>query len=455
MKKLFLTSGLVLCMACPAFASQINYTPDNPATVETDEESYALQGEGTLGCVYPSTLEDPIQPTTFYAIWEARDDYTVTYKPGSVGSTPVRYVGGQTAAPTTGQVTYATYDDDYTVYTNANMASAVLTDGTTHGQVYEKTGYTFAGWDAQYDLETGAGISANNNQPYSYAATTNSTVTYGVSNPENVDLVAQWTPNRYNVIYNPNGHAKKTVVVDEEETLVDATNVTRENAVTFDASYTTEAFTNGVGWTQAPGYTFEGWSTSADTQPGSNSIIAATLTTGQAMSSAWTTDGNLTLYAIYSANKYSLTYVCPEYHSGTVNRADASELGTMSYTNMPFDGAAAPAKTPAELCAMTGYHPAGTWVCKDAQDSNITVPYSDVASNEQGATWSYAGNVQCTFEWAPNVITLNWEPENDGEATHGSCTYDLGIEVEDAPEKPGYEFKGWTTVNPDQQGGGQ
>lgn len=155
MKKIFLTSGLVLCMACPAFATDITGTGNNGNECV---ESILGVDSGT------ASIE---------AKWEA-DSYKVIYAKGdhaAAGAVNVEYNNG------------VTYDSDYTV-----LAPSALTT-----QLTAADGYHFTTWnDGTADRATGYKY-----EPYQTAG--------------NLTLTAQWAANQTTVKYACPNDASGTV----------------------------------------------------------------------------------------------------------------------------------------------------------------------------------------------------------------------------------------------------
>ena len=127
MNKLFLTSGLVLCLACPAIA-----------TTDITADGHA-QGSTTVmaNCTntYLGSYEGPVD---FEAKWTA-NPYTITYTPGygKAGSTA-------RAATGTDKVVNVSYDEP-------NL-TALANTAANFGTAYSLTGYTFAGWKADHNI---------------------------------------------------------------------------------------------------------------------------------------------------------------------------------------------------------------------------------------------------------------------------------------------------------------
>ena len=158
---------------------------------------------------------------------------------------------------------YRTRTAQYSVTFNANggstsTASKIVTYGSTYGTLPTptRTGYTFDGW---YTSSSGG---------TKITSSTNVTIT------ANQTLYAQWTANNYTVTFNANGGSTSTA----------------SKSVIYGSTYGT------LPTPTRTGYTFNGWYTA------SNSGTKVTSTTNVSITA------NQTLYAHWSANKYTITY---------------------------------------------------------------------------------------------------------------------------------------------------
>lgn len=196
-----------------------------------------------------------------------------TDKVGTVSTYPIKDASGKTwYLLDMGQ--YCSYDtvtanfkaSDYTVKYNGNGATSGSTVNSIHSigvaknlttNGFTRTGYRFAGWSTR---ATGA-VAYSNGQSVTNLTTTGGTI---------VNLYAKWTPNTYTVVYNGNGATGGS---------------TANSAHTYDVAKNLTA--NGFTRT---GYTFMGWSTSANGSIAySNQKSVKNLTT--------THGGKITLYA--------------------------------------------------------------------------------------------------------------------------------------------------------------
>ena len=163
----------------------------------------------------------------------------------------------------------------YTVTYDGNGSTGGSTASSSHtydtakaltANGFTKTGYTFKGWNTKAD---GSGASYSDKQSVKNLTSTNGGT---------VTLYAQWIANQYTVAYNANG----------------GTGSMATDTVTYGIAYKTKtnAFTR-------VGYTFTGWNEKADgTGTDWTSWIGKDWT--------WTYTKNVTLYAQWKINQYSL-----------------------------------------------------------------------------------------------------------------------------------------------------
>ena len=519
-------------------------TPPTLAGYDFEGFYTAVNGGGTkvinangtfIDCVSTRQISTAGATATWYAKWTP-NGYTVTYHPGTAKNGSVTH-----AVSGSDKTTNATFDTGYTVI--GNSGSAADTN-------YSQSGYTFAGWRANYNLGTGTATSlTDSNTSGGTAYSAGDSETYKVVG--NVDMYAQWSPKKYQVYYestttcgtfsqsvNPqqvdtiNGvplyrtiqdaNSNDSLTYDAVYTPLSLANAgltvstgytfdgwstirngatvydsigqllpagqamsgawtidlgvdtgwnylvlqaachpntydaiykkglhgtgsdyTHTDGVTFDATYTTLAqATTGI--TEDAGYTFCGWSQNQSDACSTSTVIAA----GSAMSAPWTTDGDLTLYAIYSANEYTITYDCgtkpgTENQSGTVPTAQTiAQDGTYNVA--------------ANTCVFNGWHFTG-WHCDHTLNETGQALVGNTVNYQPGDTGTFkvANNVTCTAQWEANTVTTTFVG-NGGTVTGGgsSCLYDGAITLPSAVTRTGYTFDGWTVTNSSGSGGG-
>ncbi len=230
--------------------------------------------------------------------------------------------------------------NNYTVTFNANGGTGTMSNQTIAylasanltTNAFTRTGYTFAGW-----ATTSGGTVAYANS-----------ASYTMSAAANVTLYAQWTLNNYTVKFDSNGGT--------------GTMSNQTIAYLASANLTTNAFTR-------TGYTFAGWATT-----GAGAVAYA-----NGASYTMTAPTNVTLYAKWSLNNYTVTFNANG-GTGTMSNQTIAYLASANLTTNAF--------------TRTGYTFAG-W----ATTSGGTVAYANNASY----TMSAAANVTLYAKW--NCIT--------------------------------------------------
>jgi uncharacterized repeat protein (TIGR02543 family) len=194
--------------------------------------------------------------------------------------------------------------------TSGTMKSKSMTYGKTYtlkANAYERTGYTFAGWNTAKD---GSGTTYADQ-----ASVKNLTTTNG----ETVKLYAQWTANTYKIKYNGNGSTSGTM--SSSTKTYGKTSALKANAFT------------------RTGYTFAGCNPMANgsgtTYADKASVKNLTKTNGK----------TVTLYAQWTANTYKIKF-----------DGNGATSGSMKSKSMTYDTAAT---LTANAYKRTGYTFAG------------------------------------------------------------------------------------------------
>lgn len=408
MKRIFLTSGLVLCMACPAFA---------------EGNGFGSTEAGTLSgaCVEPR-LGTYSGSSELKAIWNPVS--------GTVTLDDNYYYNGA-GTSTYSATKNATPDPLYTVFGNADGTfgagvysdSGHVTSVTQLTDLPELTGYTFGG--------------------FSSTKTGTSGVLY-VSNEGEVDpsladfgdgtggtLYAQWTPKEYTVSYNVGSIPGSTTSLSAPE----------PQKVTFDLGPSGQTLTFATPL-EADGYTFAGWKTSANLETG----VPGDTTYGNATSggsiSAYKYDGNPTLTAQWTANTYTVAYDCGD---GSLIPGNTFENGTVTF-NGSYTFAT---NSDNEGCYMKGHHFV-KWSCDNGVGDHSTSCNNHTCQGDTVSNWTYTGiangtTVTCTAQYDANTIGLTWDANGGEVETAGgeSCSYGGSILLPENPSRTGYEFGGW------------
>ena len=164
------------------------------------------------------------------------------------------------------------------------------------------------------------------------------------------------------------------------------------------------------------GYTFAGWNTKQD---GTGNTYAKGAT--------YSTNADVTLYAKWTANTYTVTF---SKQSGTGGTASV----TATY------GSAMPAITKP---TRNGYTFGGYYT---AINGGGTQYYN--ANGASAKNWAIASNSTLCAKWTANQSTITWNA-NGGSVTPASSTYtyDGDPVALPTPTRTGYEFNGWFTAS--------
>lgn len=459
MRKIFLTSGLVLCMACPAFADlTAPYTGHNNGVVSGTENS---QNPVDPTCQQP-TLEGYSGTSTFTAIW-TKNKYNVTYAPGAHGT------GGQTITDA------AEYDTNYTIRgLGSNTATA---SGVT-----ANTGYTFLDW-AGTSVDHGNGADATYNATNHTYDETDSINPYQIAG--DLTLTAEWRHNTATITLNSSIYTANTISGNPKYNQdTEADGITKANPSTVYSGYNIGLFSSQLDATEGnpdliydnenpviipsrTGYDFKGFYDLSSNQMIDNHGVP----TNAADTAVSQDGGSATWYAHWDAQDVTIHYTCGTVPSGASTGTPGNAVGGTAPTdssNLKYDGAYSLSQG-AGSCALNGYHFVG-WSCNKNLDTGATgasVNYNatcgtgsvdnlntcTVSQSGQAAKWT--GTVTCDAKWAPNTIGTTWDLQDGSATTAGgaTCTYEGAITLPQGVTKTGYTFGGWTVTssNPSNQ----
>ena len=267
----------------------------------------------------------------------------------------------------------------------------VMTTTTNKITVPAKTGYTFKGY---YTKENGQGDQIINENGYITDKITNTTYT------TNATLYAYYTATTYTVIYNSNG----------------GTGTMANDTATYDSNFITTKNTFAK-----TGYTFNGWNEKTD---GTGTVWGLT-TSGvyeSGKSWKWTYTKNITLYAQWKVNSYTLT-VNP--NGGTWNNSTSASTITQNYgTTYTLANPTKPGYT------FTGWTLSGK-------------------GSLSGSTYTFAdGAGTLTANYTESNYIVTYDATTNGGSTAkqtASTKYKSSVDLTKKAEKSGYEFVGWNT----------
>ena len=400
MKKLFLTSGIILCMACPALATtDIDY--DN----QTGQYSAANYSNGPT-CVQDITgQEADNSDAAFEARWTP-----VTYQ--------ISFAGG--TASNNG------HSHNVTATTMGNQDAVFDTDVTLNANTYAVTGYRFNQWSCTGNNTSGTSVTNTyadqaHINPFQYIST--------------LACTATWTPETYNVIYNKGAGA--------------GSNYQHTNGATYDGAYTIPAGASAAA-TPQPGYIFMGWST--DSNPTvtrtartneTGAINTGTVTNAWTGTSQWTENSAKTVYAAYMPMQYNITYA-----AGDSNNSAAGGTAATGSTAATYAQYGSSATLATNAFTLTGYGFNG-WSCQSTDGSvQGTFTYTD---GQTVNPWNVASNLTCTAQWAAGTTAVTYscgsgtgvsgtEPSGDTATYDSSYTFAANS---GSCAKTGYTFGGW------------
>ena len=254
-----------------------------------------------------------------------------------------------------------------------------------------KTGYTFAGWNTAMN---GSGTTYTVGETFTMPAS-------------NTTLYAVWTINGYTVSYDGNG--------------ANTGSVPTEDTYNYNATATVSSNSGSLVKT---GYTFAGWNTASN---GSGTSYDGGSTFAMP-------EGDMTLYAVWTINNYTVSYDGNGAISGSVPSAD-----TYNYN------ATAIARSNSGSLARTGY----TFERWNTQSDGNGTSYAE------GETFTMpTGNVTLYAVWTVNSYTVTYDVNGgSGTTPAASTSYNyassvtvLGNTGTTPLTKSGYTFTGWNTL---------
>ena len=253
---------------------------------------------------------------------------------------------------------------------------------------FSRTGYKFKGWST----------SATGGVVYSDKQSVNNLTT---QHNVTVNLYAVWEPITYTVKYHGNGATGGSM---------------SDSTMTYDKAQNLTA--NGFSKT---GYSFSGWSTSANG--------AVVYTNKQSVKNLTSTSGGtINLYAVWGPISYTVKY-----------HGNGATGGSMSDTVMTYDKAA---NLAANKFSRTGYKFKG-W----STSTNGSVVYSDKQS-VKNLTSTSGGTVNLYAVWEAVTYTVKYHGNGatSGSMSDSTMTYDKSQNLAaNKFSKTGYSFKGWST----------
>lgn len=314
-------------------------------TIDADER-------GNASYTIPADAKATKNNATF-AGWQASGGATGTYQPGQI----IESINADITLT-------AKYEQNYTITFQSEYsgASGLMTSTTSNGTKYtvpvEPTmyGFTFAGWKATYTNSV-----AELTPKSSFAPSEQIT---GIT--QDITLTAQWTKDGTT----PAGsHSVKFV----------RNNATDGSALNWPDDLTgAKDSTVTIPWLipQAEGYTFLGWSTTEN----------ATTANYHPNDTVTITDTDISLYAVWQAKNYTITYTPNDSLTGVtlINTASSITPGTLASFNVKVD---AKYDASSMIVAANGV-PLGYSTKTENNDGSTTYTYSFVPTGDTAVTVS-------------------------------------------------------------------
>lgn len=330
---------------------------------------------------------------------------------------------------------YAKWEaNEYSVEFNANggigtMAEQTFVYDTAQGleaNKFTKEGYTFKGWSTTAD---GQVVYADGESVKNLTSTSNGTVT----------LYAKWEANEYSVEFHANGGtgtmAEQIFVYDTAQEL-DINKFTKE------------------------GYTFKGWSTTADGQVVYvDGASANNLTTEN--------NGTVTLYAVWGVNQYTVTFKDWDgsvlkteqvaYHTAATAPADPTRDGyRFTGWDKTFDAITGNTEITAQYVktwTVTFKDENGTVLKRETVDegTGATAPTEPTKEGHTFAGWDVAfdnvtADTVVTATYTANQYTVTFKDWDGSVLKTEKVSYNTAATAPTDPTRDGYRFTGWNVA---------
>ena len=283
-------------------------------------------------------------------------------------------------------VTFLNYDD--TVFETQQVAYGH--DAVAPSSNPTRTGYTFKGW-TDYTNITG-----------------------------NRRVASQWEANKYHVTYSPNGGTGNNYVVE----------------VTYEQPFIALDVTDtNLGYTRT-GYTFSHWTESSNGGTSWAGYIGKPWT--------WTYTHDITLYAQWTANKYTVT---ANANGGTIPTTTGWTIasgGATATKQVTYDSTYGTLPTPTKTgYTFNGWFTAQTGGTQIKADTKVTI----TANQTIYAHWTVNKyTVTANANGGKISTTSGWTVASGGATATKQVTYDSTYGTLPTPTKTGYTFNGWFTA---------
>ncbi|MBR5201658.1 MAG: InlB B-repeat-containing protein [Clostridia bacterium] len=307
-------------------------------------------------------------------------------------------------------------------YDETETGTIPFTFGEVYDVVYKINGGVFATQKKEYGINLTLDCAEPTKEGYTFkgwsTSATDSTVAYVTgntyTNEANVTLYAVWELNKYDVVYNANGG---------------------ENAPVGQVKTHFEALTLSTEIPTREGYTFKGWSTSANGE------------VEYAPGATYTAEAGVTLYAVWEINAEYVTVNST--NNAVINNAGESKYFTFTpdVTDEYVVYSTGDADTQVNL-----YDAEGNLLSSDDDEgalNNFRMQYNMTAGEKYYIEVKYSnatvtGTISFVFG---EVYTVTYKA-NGGDKAPKEQTKDFAYAItlsETIPTKVGYTFLGWAT----------
>ena len=373
---------------------------DNGLTVIWNANSYTINYSGMEGAtlspmptahVYGTNtaIADPVKTGYTFNGWKVNGGAAV--KNLTLGATDYTNVISLQATWTANKYT-VTFDKQNGTG-GSTSAAATFNSAMPAITVPIRTGYTFGGY---YTAKNGGGTQY-------YTSSGASARNWNIT--ANTTLYAKWTANSYTIIYNSNKPRGASSEI---------TGLTASSTHTYDVAGTLTA--NGY---SLVGRTFKGWSTSAN-----GSVLYGDEDTVKNLTS--TANGTYNLYAVWQANKYTVTF-------GTAGGSNVSPVEATFDSGLPTVG----------LPVRAGYVFGGFYT---AENGGGTQYYKADGTPEKDK-YTVDGNLTLFAKWTPVSYTIAFYDGDTFIKKTENVVYGAEITLPSAEAlgltRKNYNFVGW------------
>ena len=397
MRKIFLTSGVILCMVAPAFGAGFSKADVEAGTLNEQTGAVSI----SAGCVEPK-LGVYSGATKLKAIWEA------VYNTITLNSNLTEDAGGVEADPST----------------------LFIADGKAYIDTDFAEGTGFAAGQSPFAQNTPLGDSVTY------------TLKYNLGSGSTQATATTVTPAHRAL----NGFYYNSKQMIDEDGKLTSDGVGATGAQTWTASWGAGTPTLGANPTRT-GYSFVEWNLSPDGEGETAGAITETVD----VYAIWSANSFNITYDCDTDNgghgsQRNATVKFDSVFSWAGN-SDATQCGKVGHH---FTGwTCTSGNTTFVTNGGVVQHKEG----EDEQEHVVPHVFDGASTTASGANWEALANnadILCVAQYAPNGIQITFDYDKAGVSnTEGTCTYGTAIELPETPSKVGYTFGGWQLVTAD------